>query len=221
MLADIVRALGPGIVEVLAAPDGLGRAVTGVVILDDADIASIDAGVIVLAVGVDVRGTGALELVEAAGRREAAAVVMRLTGTAPPVLTRTAGDASLVLLGVPQEMRWGQLYSLLRTVLADTGREGEGDDLFDLANAIAAAAGGPVTIEDPRHAVLAYSNLGEPIDQPRSPSRSSLSSTRSPVRPTWRRCVPGSMRSATARRRRALSPSTRTRCATGCNGSPL
>jgi hypothetical protein len=40
-------------------------------------------------------------------------------------------------------------------------------DLFSLADAIATAVGGPVTIEDPHWRVLAYSNLGQAIDEAR------------------------------------------------------
>jgi len=40
-------------------------------------------------------------------------------------------------------------------------------DLFALADAVAAAVGGPVTIEDPHWRVLAYANLEHPIDEAR------------------------------------------------------
>src|SRR5205807_518844 len=47
------------------------------------------------------------------------------------------------------------------------GNETPVGDLFALANAVAAVVGGAVTIEDARSNVLAYSNLDQPIDEPR------------------------------------------------------
>jgi len=70
-------------------------------------------------------------------------------------------------------MSWGQLYSLLLTAgsaapsVPSQVTEAPLGDLFALANAIAAAVGGATTIEDSTNRVLAYSNLGHPIDPAR------------------------------------------------------
>jgi hypothetical protein len=145
--------------------------VTDVAILDRTDAHTVDAGTVVLAVGVQPDDGEALRLVDRAARAGAAAVVLRSDGDLPAALVESAG---LPLLTVSREMTWGQLYSVLRTaVSAGLGRavDAEGvpvGDLFGLANAVAAAVGAPVTIEDARMRVLAYSNLDHAIDEARS-----------------------------------------------------
>ena len=73
-------------------------------------------------------------------------------------------------------MEWGELYDLLRSALGpiDLGRPRspfelehlELNDLFQIAEATAAIAGGPVTIEDPQSRILAFSS-SEEVDQGR------------------------------------------------------
>lgn len=89
-------------------------------------------------------------------------------------LVAEATSAGVALLQVNQGTAWGQLYTLLRTAAAGLGLTAESSaggiavgDLFTLANAVAAMVGGPVTIESPQSAVLAYSSLDEPIDEHR------------------------------------------------------
>ena len=97
-----------------------------------------------------------------------------MDGELPERLVAVAETLELGLLAIPPETSWGQLYSFLRTALASAGTAGRAEvagvpvgDLFALADAIAAAVGGAVTIEDPQWRVLAYSNLGHPIDEAR------------------------------------------------------
>jgi hypothetical protein len=173
-LDEVVSGLGG---EVLRAVHALPRespAVSDVLLYDPTDPQSVRADAIVLAVGVSGDAGDAFAVVDAAARSGAAAVVLR--GDAEPLerileLARTAGIA---LIEVSSEVSWGQLYSLLRTALVSAGTVGRAEvagvpvgDLFALADATAAAVGGAVTIEDPQWHVLAYSNLGHPIDDPR------------------------------------------------------
>jgi hypothetical protein len=173
-LDEVVGGLGAEVLRAVHAPPGESPAVSDVLLYDATDPQSVRADAIVLAVGVGGAAGDAFAVVDAAARSGAAAVVLR--GDAEPLerileLARTAGIA---LIEVSSEVSWGQLYSLLRTALVSAGTVGRAEvdgvpvgDLFALADATAAAVGGAVTIEDPQWRVLAYSNLGHPIDAPR------------------------------------------------------
>jgi len=165
-LGTLVSDLGTGVVTILAAPRGLDVEVEGVAIHDPAD-PQIDAGDLVLGVGIDPQEPSSAAALELLGRCGAVAVVVRGDGDA---LVETARAAGLALLVVPREMAWSQLHTLLRSARVAEGADG-GDvpvgDLFALANAIASMVGGPTTIEDLHSTVLAYSSLDEPIDEPR------------------------------------------------------
>lgn len=171
-LSEVVGKLDGDLLRVLRAPEG-PTMVNDVVIMDPADPRSVGDGAIVLGVGLCGSDADAAALVDRAGRNAAAAVVLR-TEEVPARLLALAESLSLGVLVVPPEMPWGQAYSLLRTALVSAGARGEADtagvpvgDLFALADAIAAAVRGPVTIEDPQWRVLAFSNLGHPIDEAR------------------------------------------------------
>ncbi len=77
------------------------------------------------------------------------------------------------MLAVPEEMTWTQLHGLLDLSRFAAMGNNAGiagvplGDLFALANAVAGSVGGAVTIEDPARRVLAYSTLGQPIDEAR------------------------------------------------------
>jgi DNA-binding PucR family transcriptional regulator len=173
-LATLTDTLSAVILDVLTAPDGLDVPVAEVVIYDSADPAGLQSHDVVLAVGVRDSDRAALKLLAQAGAADAAAVVVKLEGEATPQLLDAAEDARVALFGVRPETAWGQLHALLRTAVASAGEvlqagrnEAPAGDLFALANAVAAMVGGPVTIEDPQSRVLAYSNLGHPIDDAR------------------------------------------------------
>ena len=173
-LADVIARLDS---EVLKLVRGLPRGetwVSDVSIFDPTDPHSVQPGAIVLGVGLSAGSGEAVALVDTAGRAGAAAVAFRGEAELPERITELSASLDLALLAIPLEMSWGQLYSLLRTAIASAGAIGDADaaglpvgDLFALADAVAAAVGGPVTIEDPHWRVLAYSNLDYPIDEPR------------------------------------------------------
>ena len=140
----------------LTAPGEASARVSDVVILDPSDDRCVAEGSIVLGVGLSIRGRDALALLERAGRHAAAVVVRTYEEVDEPLLAAAAAH-DVAILAVPPEMPWGQVYSLLRTALVSAGASGEPDaagvpvgDLFALADAVAAAVGGPVTIEDPQ-----------------------------------------------------------------------
>lgn len=172
-LSQVLRDLGPSIVQVIVAPNGLDVPAGGPLIYDSAEPSQIDPGAIVLGVGVRPDEPAARLLVQSASR--AAAIVFKLSGR--DCLVAEAAEASgVALLAVPDEVGWTHLHAMLSRATAMTPGDTEVagisgvplGDLFSLANAIAAMAGGAVTIEDARTRVLAYSNIeGQVIDEPR------------------------------------------------------
>jgi hypothetical protein len=184
-LGDLVASVGDPVLRVVHTAD-LSASVDDVVILDRSEIDEITPCAVVLGVGADPSGGDALALVDRAGRAGACAVVVR-GDDLPKRLVELAARSGVTVLAVPAEMPWGQLYSLLRTALSGagggpgSGAEGVAvGDLFALANAVAVVVGAPVTIEDPQWRVLAYSNLGQPVDEPR---RETIMGRRPP--PEW------------------------------------
>jgi hypothetical protein len=128
--------------------------------------------------------------VRAAAAAGYSAVVIKTYGADPAPLATVAGEVGIALLSTPDEMSWKHLDSLLSATspagLSEADRYGSvgSGDLFSLANAIAAALGGAVTIEDPEGHVLAYSNLPhQEIDEIR---RSAILGRQTPERPTNR-----------------------------------
>jgi hypothetical protein len=173
-LAEVIGSLDTEVLRTLRAPSAEDTRVSDVTILDPADPHSLQVACIALGIGVAASGAETLELVDRAGRRGVAALVLRTNDELPPRVLEAAESSDLALLAVPPEMTWGQLYSLLRTAMVSAGTLGEADaagvpvgDLFALADAVATAVGGPVTIEDPHWRVLAYANLDYPIDEAR------------------------------------------------------
>ena len=172
-LGRLVEDLGSEILEVLLAPRGLEVSVAEAVIYDPAEGTAIERDDIVLAVGAGSESHLAARVLSEAGHRRASAVALKLEDE-PEELLRLASDADVALLRVSPDLRWDQLHILVRTSIVSTGQPPGTSanavpigDLFALSNAVAAMVGGPVTIEDPQSRVLAYSSLGDPIDEPR------------------------------------------------------
>jgi DNA-binding PucR family transcriptional regulator len=174
-LEALLQSLGGDVLELVAAPRGLGVAVGEPVIYDEGEHSAIAPGVIVLAVAVRPGTSEASKLLLDAERAEASAVVFK-RGSDPASLTQAAASAGVAVLSVPAEMTWTQLHAFLLnarrfSAQADGGGGIAGvpiGDLFALANAIAGMVGGAVTIEDPARRVLAFSTLGDqPIDAAR------------------------------------------------------
>jgi DNA-binding PucR family transcriptional regulator len=108
-------------------------------------------------------------LVETAAHRGFGAVVVQPSGAEVAALASVADRTGVAMLGVPEDLDWLQLSSLVTAVLDSAAQAGPGapavGDLFALANAIAASVGGATAIEDFQQRVLAYSNVaGQPTD---------------------------------------------------------
>ncbi|PKW15650.1 PucR family transcriptional regulator [Saccharopolyspora spinosa] len=119
---------------------------------------------VLLAVGVEPGG--AAELLSAA---HASVVVFRCADLDEQALAAArARDVTVVL--VDPAVSWGQLAGVVYGLVLE-GRETEAGrgptDLFALADALADSVGGPVTIEDHRSGVLAYSSRQHSADRAR------------------------------------------------------
>jgi hypothetical protein len=172
-LAAVVGGLGT-IVTVAAAPAGLNTPVSRPVIHDLIAPPAMEQGDILLAVGVAASSHAAIDLVGAAAKSGAAAIVFMSSEQLPRQLIEAASDpqAPVALLTIEPTLTWSQLHTLLRTTTVAAGQpidEGRRDtgDLFGLANAIAAMVGGPATIEDRESTVLAYSSHDTVVDEHR------------------------------------------------------
>jgi hypothetical protein len=165
-LGDLIDSVGVGVLDVLIAPRGVDVVIGEAVIYDTAEAWAGGAGDVLLGVGVDAASHQAVDLVRRAGDAGAAAVVLKARDRSDvDDLVATADAAGIAVLAATPDMVWGQLHALVRTVAAASGVADAGPgkvpvgDLFALANAVADMMGGPVTIEDPRSTVLAYSSL--------------------------------------------------------------
>ena len=162
-----------GVLDVLTAPAGLAVPVGHATIHDVAEPDRIELHDVVLAVGLRPEQAAAADLVRVAGAARASAVVLKTADKVPDELAEASRASGVALLGVPPEITWSQLHALLRTAIASSGASPDGiagapvGDLFALANAVATMVGGPATIEDTKSRVLAYSSIGDVIDEPR------------------------------------------------------
>jgi hypothetical protein len=167
-LRALLVGLRPGTVTLHAGDTDV--AVAEPVICDPTDLSVVRPGDLVLAVGSHGWSRDTLALLRRAETAGACGVVVATDEPPPQEATEVADTAGVALLTTPSDVSWGRLYALLRTMATSASDPGPGvpvGDLFRLADAIAAMVGGPVTIEDPRSVVLAYSTGDEDIDEPR------------------------------------------------------
>jgi len=171
-LERLLDLLGSATVDCVDAPRGLDIPVAGPRLYDPGDPASISSDDVVLAVNVDPGSPAAELAITEAARADAAAIAVKgdrseITKTLVPLATKR----KLALLLVAPTANWDQLHALIRNAANTAAPVSDEDvplgDLFSLANALAAAMGAAVTIEDADETLLAYSNLDQPIDEAR------------------------------------------------------
>jgi sugar diacid utilization regulator len=179
-LAWLSGQLGGDVLRIETAPAGADEIVRGVVLYDSVVLPAVQPGELILAIGVAPSSGEAEDVLRWAASCGASGVVVKAArkegAPVPAMLATAAEEAGVALLAIPAEMAWDQLYALVRRLLdtsADWSAQDSGQPLGDvlaLADAIAAMVGGPVVIDNPRLQVIAYSNMGGPIDDLRRQS---------------------------------------------------
>jgi hypothetical protein len=124
-------------------------------------------GHLLLGVGLDPRAPGAAEAALRVAVVTESVLAVKYAGQ--DFLDR-ACSVGVTVVVVDPDVPWSRLQRLASTRLATRADDTElaGNDLFSLANSVAAIVGGAVAIMDTSQTILAYSNLpGQPIDETR------------------------------------------------------
>ena len=173
-LESVLAAVGPPVLQALCLPGGPDVPVGEPALLDAAEGIVAEPRSLLLAVGCRPGDPAASRAIRGAAAARLAAVIVKSYGEDLAPAVETAQTAGVALLLADDSVPWPHLHLLLSaTASGDRGvREPLSaivtGDLFALANAVAAMAGGAIAIEDPHQHVLAYSNVpGQPIDDAR------------------------------------------------------
>lgn len=174
-LERLCGTIGERIVRVVIAPRGIDVAISGARLFDPLDEQPAHRDELVLGVGLDGYGRETLRAVAAIAAARGAGIVLRTArGVGHDVLDE-AERLGVAILAAAPGAEWGQLHALM-TATAGRGVNDDGpadaiasacDDLPALADATAALAGGPVTIEDAQLRVLAFSRCEGNLDDER------------------------------------------------------
>ncbi|GCE00652.1 PucR family transcriptional regulator [Embleya hyalina] len=174
-LSRIINDLGGTFLEVIVGDVKAHEQVGAVVMHDPGDGRALPPEALVLGIGV-YGASDVTELLRLLGTRNAAALIVRAPLDRAPEVLDAAHDSGVALLTLTEGADWLQLADLLRTVVAqdDVGDDVtstlggvSAGDLFSLANAVAALIDAPVTIEDRRYRVLAFSGRQDEADAAR------------------------------------------------------
>lgn len=174
-LGRVLEDLGGTVLELLAGDAAVAADIDQIVIHDPGEEPAHGPGALVLGVGV-TSPEQIVALLDALGGRGAAGLIVRAGGDADPEVEAAVERTGVALVGLAEGTSWTRLSALLRAVLTQDGfgRTGEetlggipSGDLFALANAIAALLDAPVTIEDRRSRVLAFSGRQDEADPSR------------------------------------------------------
>jgi DNA-binding PucR family transcriptional regulator len=170
-LCELLRTVGPTVAELAFAPEGRAVTVCTTVIEDVDDVLPATPGGLLLLVGIAPGDAAARRSLRRASDGGCAGVVVKRRGQSLDALVDAASAAGVAVVVAAEEIAWRHLDALLSSALtsASSGRadegDAEGDELFSIANAIAAVVGGSVAIEDLAQHVLAYSSIpGQRID---------------------------------------------------------
>jgi hypothetical protein len=170
-LADLLRTVGPTVAELITAPRGPDVAVRGTVIEDAGDVLPVTPGGLLLLVAIGPDDPAAARSIQRAAEGGFAGVVVKRRGRPLDELIAASSAAGVALVTAADEIAWRHLDALLSSALTsasakrDDSADDSGDELFSIANAIAAVVGGSVAIEDLAQHVLAYSSIpGQRID---------------------------------------------------------
>ncbi|VVJ18839.1 DNA-binding protein [Amycolatopsis camponoti] len=152
-------------------PGGIG----GVAIHDPFDEPALPQHALMLGVGL-AEPDEVVRQLRTLARHDAAGLVLRAPVTVTAAITAAVEETGVALLALARGASWAQLAAMLRSLLAE-GDVGDAQpetlaglpsgDLFAVANAIGALIDAPVTIEDRRSRVLAFSGRQDEADPSR------------------------------------------------------
>ncbi|MFB7368374.1 PucR family transcriptional regulator [Streptomyces sp. NPDC056222] len=174
-LGRVLEHFGHTLLDLVYGDPETAGEVGGVGIHDPYDEQHYPEHAIVLGVGVHAAAEIGRLLRSLAGR-DATALVVRGPVDDDDELEHVVDETGVALLALTRGASWAQLAAMLRTLLAE-GDVGEAEeqtlggvpsgDLFALANAIATLLDAPVTIEDRRSRILAFSGRQDEADTAR------------------------------------------------------
>ena len=174
-LRQLVDDLGGSVLELAAPPADPDAPLSGrLVIHDPLDPPDVTAGDLVAAIGL-VPGPEASALLQGLVAQEAAAVIAK-PGPGLPGMADRAAALGIGLLTISPGASWSQMALLIDAALtrgsfgdsADALAGVAGGDLFAVANSVADIVDAPVTIEDARSQVIAFSGRQEQADEARA-----------------------------------------------------
>ncbi|SFT95513.1 CdaR family transcriptional regulator [Arthrobacter sp. ov118] len=181
-LADVARSAGSEILTLVEMPADDRQIVAGSVLYDSTARPVRFPGAVALAIGLSLAGKKRLgaKVRELSGAGYVA-IVYKTKSAPDEALRAAARDNGMALFRASDSVPWNQLAEIMDAAVMPHRRSGRTlvdirpGDLFDLANTVAAQAGGAIAIADPEQTILAYSTLpDQPIDETRRNSILSL-----------------------------------------------
>ncbi|WP_331771828.1 helix-turn-helix domain-containing protein (plasmid) [Embleya sp. NBC_00888] len=174
-LGRVLEDFGSTLLDLIHGDADAVEEIGGVVIHDPYDEPQYPPHAVVL--GAAVHGPAEIAgLLRTLGTHGVAALIVRGPVEPDPAVERAAAGAGVALLALTRGASWAQLAAMLRTLLTegDVGEAGTqtlggvpSGDLFALANAVATLLDAPITIEDRRSHILAFSGRQDEADPSR------------------------------------------------------
>jgi hypothetical protein len=173
-LADVARSAGSEILRLVEMPADDQQLVAGAVLYDSTARAAVFPGAVALTIGLSLSGKRLGAKVRELREAGYVALVYKTNGASDRLLRAAARETGMALFQASDSVPWHQLAEIMEAALIPHRQSGRTlvdirpGDLFDLANTVAAQAGGAIAIADPDQAILAYSTLpDQPIDETR------------------------------------------------------
>ncbi|WP_427133525.1 hypothetical protein [Pseudarthrobacter sp. S9] len=148
--------------------------VAGSVLYDSTALPAKFPGAVALAIGLSLSGKRLGIKIRELRDAGYVAVVYKTNGGSDQVLRETARELGIALFRASDSVPWSQVAEIMDAAVIPHRQSGRTlvdirpGDLFDLANTVAAQAGGAIAIADPEQTILAYSILpDQPIDETR------------------------------------------------------
>ncbi|MEV7132576.1 helix-turn-helix domain-containing protein [Arthrobacter sp. NPDC093128] len=176
-LADVARSAGSEIVSLVEMPADDQQLVAGSVLYDSTARPATFPGAVALAIGLSLSGKRLRVKVRELNDAGYVAIVYKSNGNPDAALRAAARETGMALFRASDSVPWNQLAEIMDAAVVPHRQSGRTlvdirpGDLFDLANTVAAQAGGAIAIADPDQTILAYSTLpDQPIDETRRSS---------------------------------------------------